>query len=39
MLNKTFCMGNLTAESQADVKNKYFLLKKPLNIWKIKNKM
>ena len=36
MLKKTFCMGNLTAESQADVKNKYFLLKKPLNIWKIK---
>lgn len=28
-------MGKLTAESQADVKIKYFLLKNPLNIWKI----
>ena len=32
---KTFYMGKLTAESQADVKIKYFLLKNPLNIWKI----
>lgn len=28
-------MGKLTAESQAGVKIKYFLLKNPLNIWKI----